>query len=195
MFFKNPKKVNPNGNQSDEQLVKLYQQDGDLDVLAKLYQRYTGLVFGVCLKYLKNEEDSQDAVMQIFEKLVDSLKKHEVANFKSWLHVLTKNHCLMWLRSQKNKYMNDIQQINIEKNVEFSYELHPLSENKLEQDIEKLKLAIKSLPEGQKQCIEMFYLEQKCYKDIVDLTGFDLKKVKSYIQNGRRNLKIHMEKL
>ncbi len=195
MFFKRPKKVSPNHQKSDEELVKLYQQEGDLEVLGNLYQRYTGLVFGVCLKYLKNEADSQDAVMQIFEKLIESLKKHEVSNFKSWLHVLTKNHCLMWLRSQKNRHMNDIQEINLDNNVEFRYELHPNHSNDLEKDLNKLRIAINELPEGQKQCIEQFYLDQKCYKDIVEATGFDLKKVKSYIQNGRRNLKIHMEKL
>lgn len=195
MFFRKSKKVNPDHHQSDEELVKLYQQGGDMEVLAKLYQRYTGLVFGVCLKYLKQEADSQDAVMQIFEKLIESLKKHEVTNFKSWLHVLTKNHCLMWLRSQKNRHMNDIQEINLEKNMEFTYEMHHDNSNTIEQDINKLKIAINALPDGQKQCVEQFYLEQKCYKDIVESTGFDLKKVKSYIQNGRRNLKIHMEKL
>ncbi len=194
MFFKKSKKVAPIDNQSDEDLVKLYQENGDLEVLGKLYQRYTGLVFGVCYNYLKNEADSQDAVMQIFEKLIESLKKHDVKNFKSWLHVLTKNHCLMWLRSNKNKQMKDLQEINLEKNMEIGYELHHDDNNDIERDLDKLKLAIDALPEGQKQCITQFYLEQKCYKEIVDSTGFELKKVKSYIQNGRRNLKIHMEK-
>ncbi|MDN5212656.1 sigma-70 family RNA polymerase sigma factor [Fulvivirgaceae bacterium BMA12] len=191
MFFKRGKKDHKTDHPTDDELVKIYQQHGDMVQLGKLYQRYTGLVFAVCMKYLKDEDDSKDAVMQIFEKLCVSLREHEVHNFKSWLHVLTKNHCLMWLRSQKNRHHKDIQEINLEKNVEFTY--HPHHNN--EEDLENLKAAILSLPAAQKQCIELFYLEEKCYKEIVAITGFELKKVKSYIQNGRRNLKIHMEKL
>lgn len=195
MFFKRAKKDHSGDHLSDEALVKSYRQQGDMTRLGELYQRYTGLVFGVCMKYLKNEDDSKDAVMQIFEKLVVSLKKHEVNNFRSWLHVLTKNHCLMQLRAQKNTHRKDIQEINLEKNMEFVYNLHPENENNLEEDLENLKMAITALPHGQKECIELFYLHEKCYKEIVDITGFELKKVKSYIQNGRRNLKIYMEKL
>ena len=195
MFFKKAKKDQLGDQLSDEMLVKSYQQKGDLAQLGELYQRYTGLVFGVCMKYLKNEDDSKDAVMQIFEKLIVSLRKHEVNNFRSWLHVLTKNHCLMWLRSKKNMHLKDIQEINLEKNVEFTYYPHHGSENSFEKDLENLKTAITSLPREQKECIELFYLHEKCYKEIVDITGFELKKVKSYIQNGRRNLKIYMEKL
>ena len=195
MFFKKAKKDQLGDQLSDEMLVKSYQQKGDLAQLGELYQRYTGLVFGVCMKYLKNEDDSKDAVMQIFEKLIVSLRKHEVNNFRSWLHVLTKNHCLMWLRSKKNMHLKDIQEINLEKNVEFTYYQHHGSENSFEKDLENLKTAITSLPREQKECIELFYLHEKCYKEIVDITGFELKKVKSYIQNGRRNLKIYMEKL
>ena len=194
MLFKKARKEQSGEHLSDEELVKSYRQKGDMAHLGELYQRYTGLVFGVCMKYLKDEDDSKDAVMQIFEKLITSLKNHEVSNFKSWLHVLTKNHCLMWLRSQKNTHHKDIQEINLEKNVEFTYHLHHNNENSLEENLGNLKIAITSLPEGQKECIELFYLHEKCYKEIVDITGFELKKVKSYIQNGRRNLKIYMEK-
>ena len=195
MFFKRAKKDQSWDHLSDEALVEGYQKKGDMAQLGQLYQRYTGLVFGVCMKYLKNEDDSKDAVMQIFEKLIVSLKKHEVSNFKGWLHILTKNHCLMWLRSQKNIHYKDIQEINLEKNVELTYHLHPNNRPGLEKGLEDLKTAITSLPQGQKECIELFYLHEKCYKEIVDITGFELKKVKSYIQNGRRNLKIYMEKL
>ena len=195
MFFKRARKYPAWEHLSDEELIKHYRKKGDLALLGELYQRYTGLVFGVCMKHLKNEDDSKDAVMQIFEKLISSLKKHEVNNFRSWLHVLTKNHCLMQLRAQKKMYREDFQEINLEKNMEFAYDLHPYNEKSLDKDLELLKTAIASLPSGQRQCIELFYFDEMCYQEIVDVTGFELKKVKSYIQNGRRNLKIYMEKL
>ena len=46
----------------------------------------------------------------------------------------------------------------------------------------------------QKQTVELFYLQEKSYKEIVDQTGFSMNDVKSYIQNGKRNLKIMLSK-
>ncbi|HMC85794.1 MAG TPA: sigma-70 family RNA polymerase sigma factor, partial [Chitinophagaceae bacterium] len=92
-----------NPQTSDKELVLAYQQSGDLKLLSNLYQRYMELVYGVCLKYLADPETAKDAVMQVFEELIIKLKKHEVDNFKSWLYTVAKNHCLMQLRSGKNK--------------------------------------------------------------------------------------------
>ncbi len=189
MFFKPSKYDIP----SDAELVKTYRNKGDIAILGKLYHRYTALVFGVCMKYLRNEEESKDAVMQIFEKLVESLKKHEVANFKSWLHVMTKNYCLMQLRSKKKMQYEELGKNNSETNMELGYQLHPNGEDNLEGDLQAMEKAIEKLPEAQKKCIKLFYLEQKCYREIVELTNYELKKVKSYIQNGKRKIKILME--
>lgn len=172
----------------ENDLLKQYRLFGNLEILGKLYQPYTHLVFGVCMKYLKNEENSQDAVMQIFEKLVLDLRKHEVVNFKSWLFVIAKNFCLQQLRS-KEPATEEIK--NIENDVELSENLHH-EEN--ENRLIALEKAIVDLPAEQKTCIELFYLKEKCYKEIVEETGFDLGKVKSYIQNGKRNLKLYLEK-
>jgi RNA polymerase sigma-70 factor (ECF subfamily) len=57
-----------------------------------------------------------------------------------------------------------------------------------------LEKCIETLGDEQKQCVKLFYLQEKCYKEITESTGFDMNKVKSYIQNGKRNLKICMEK-
>ncbi len=189
MFFKPSKSDIP----TDAELVKAYRNKGDIAILGKLYHRYTALVFGVCMKYLRNEEESKDAVMQIFEKLVGSLQKHEVENFKSWLHVMTKNHCLMQLRSKKKMQYEELGENNSETNMELGYQLHPNSEDKLEDDLQAMEKAIEELPEEQKKCIKLFYLEQKCYREIVEITNYELKKVKSYIQNGKRKIKILME--
>jgi DNA-directed RNA polymerase specialized sigma24 family protein len=154
---------------SDKELVLAYQRDCDLQVLGSLYQRYMELVYGVCLKYLADPDVAKDAVMQVFEELITKLKKHEVENFKSWLYTLAKNHCLMQLRSQKNK-----------KTVSISPELMQCGDEM-------------HLTGEQQQTVTLFYLQQKCYNEIVELTGLDWKKVRSHIQNGRRNLKICME--
>lgn len=176
---------------SDLDLVSLYQTKGDLEVLGELYQRYMHLVYGVSLGYFKNSDDAQDAVMQIFELLIDKVQKHEIHNFKSWLHVLTKNYCLMELRKRKsgNTITEEIPVAVMENEVQ----LHHDNETDLEENIVKLEECIKKLKNEQKRCVELFYLEKKCYQEIVELTNFDLKKVKSYIQNGKRNLKICIE--
>lgn len=175
----------------DSTLIEKYKQTGDIAFLGILYERYMHLVYGVCLKYLKNREESQDATMQIFEKLVDNLKKHEVQNFKSWLHVTAKNHCLMYLRSQKNKHSEEFSDTIMEND----YMLHPTDDStvKLEEDITKLELCIEQLQNEQKACIQLFYLQKKSYKEIEQITDFELKKVKSHIQNGKRNLKLCIE--
>ena len=148
------------------------------------------LVFGLCLKYLKDEEKSKDAVMQIFEQLITKLKIHEVSNFKSWLYTLARNYCLMEIRSSGKHEFVSMEDNFMEKDAFVHLDIDDMREHKLsimEQCMEKL-------PPEQKETINLFYLEQKCYKDVAELTGYDLNKVKSYIQNGKRNLKICIEK-
>ena len=175
---------------NDKELVTLYKETGDLAVLGELYQRYMDLVYGVCLKYFKDTETAKDGVMQIFEELISKLKKHEVENFKGWLHQVAKNHCLMQLRTPKNL-----------KTVEFKPEIVQSEENvhlngvlEKEENFKKLEYCLTTLPADQEKVIRLFYLEGKCYNEIAEQTGQEWNKVRSYIQNGRRNLKICMEK-
>jgi len=175
---------------SDTELIASYKRSGDLAVLGELYRRYMPLVFGACLKYLKNRDESRDAVMQIFEKLVQSLKDHEVTHFKSCLYVLTRNHCFMQLRAQKGKNFEEISPGLVEKGLS----MHPESEPPLEDNLNKLEKCIETLVSEQKQCVRLFFLQEKCYKEITVETGYDLNQVKSYIQNGKRNLKLCMER-
>lgn len=191
MFFKSSTK---NIKESDDGLINKFNATGDLEFLGQLFNQYIHLVYGVCLKYLKEREAARDATMQIFEKLIVELPKREIENFKPWLHVITKNHCLMHLRSQKAKLLQQDKIIE-EQNyfMENSYELHPNNESVLEQDLETLKKCIEKLKTEQKDCVRLFYLEEKCYQEIAEELRFEIKKVKSFIQNGKRNLKICME--
>ncbi|MEO7983406.1 MAG: sigma-70 family RNA polymerase sigma factor [Bacteroidota bacterium] len=175
---------------ADKELVALYKESGDMAVLGELYQRYMELVYGVCLKYYKEPETAKDSVMQIFEELVSKLKKHDVDNFKGWLHQVAKNHCLMQLRTPKNM-----------KTVEFKTELVQLEENvhlngvfEKEENFNKMEYCLGTLAAEQREAIKLFYLEGKCYNEIVEQTGQEWNQVRSLIQNGRRNLKICMER-
>lgn len=180
---------------SDEELAARYRRNGDMNLLGELYGRHMEMVFAVCFKYLKEEEASKDAVMQLFEKLSADLRQHEVNNFKGWLHQVTRNYCLMQLRSVKNKFQQHMRPLDNEEiiNVETNTFLHPDSGQSLEDQLNSIEAGIDQLPVEQQQCIRLFYLEKQCYKDIASRTGYDLKKVKSYIQNGKRNLKLYME--
>ena len=177
----------------DESLLKQYHSSGDLEVLGSLYERYMHLVYGVCLRYLKDRENAKDAVMQIFEKLVTDAQRHEISQFKSWLYVLTKNFCLMHIRSQKSKArrINNWKIAHI-KYVESDIELHPIDKDETDQDT-ALKECIKKLKTEQRRCIQLFYFENKCYHDIGLSLKMDEKKVKSHLQNAKRNLKICLE--
>jgi RNA polymerase sigma-70 factor (ECF subfamily) len=167
------------------EILKKYKVSGNLELLGQLYAPHMHLVFGVCLKYFKEKARSEDAVMQIFEKLVTDLRKHEILNFKSWLYVTARNYCLMELRKNGGK-----ENISIE-NMEFAIAVHPNDDDTL--DEQYLEECISTLKDEQKKCVELFYLKEKCYLDIAEMTAFELKKVKSYIQNGKRNLKTCIE--
>ena len=182
-------------SRSDTELLLHYHATGENDVIGELYRRYTHLVFGVCMKYLKNEMDAEDAVMQIFEKLLTDLKKHQVDNFKGWLYMVAKNHCLMYLRGEQRQLQKDMAlKKDFPDIVEICYDMHL---NKEENKVDKLsgvESAIKELKEEQRICIELFYLKEHCYREVAELTGFTENQVKSFIQNGKRNLKIMLER-
>ena len=175
---------------SDEQLLYKFKQSGDLQHLGDLYARYMQLVYGVCLKYLADAEASKDATMQIFEELVVKVNKHSIDSFRPWLYVLAKNHCLMKLRSSKK-------QVTISFDGAFmqsSPDEHPEAQIEKENRFQLLERCIGKLKDDQQRVVTMFYLEEKCYNDIVAETALDWNQVRSLVQNGRRNLKICMEK-
>jgi len=179
---------------SDNDLIMNYKQSSNTLFAGELYKRYTRFVFLISLKYLKNEDLSKDAVMAIFEKILTDLKKHEIENFKSWLHVVTKNFCLQELRKNKSlqKKHNDYENFS-NLFMEKEEDLHHTFENESEKKLLMLEKALEGLNNEQKTCVKLFYLQEKSYKEITEITGFDVNKVKSFIQNGKRNLKISLQ--
>lgn len=172
---------------SDDELLLRYSNHSDDESLGILYDRYLHLIYGLCLKYLKSREASQDAVMDIYEILVSKLKTQDITYFKSWLYMVCKNHCLMSLRKKSNV-------ISLEDNfMESESAMHLNEAIDLESNLKSLEDCIGSLSYDQRYCVSLFYLERKSYNQIVKVSKFDLKKVKSYIQNGKRNLKICLE--
>lgn len=175
--------------ESDESLLEKYTSSEDLNVLGELYTRHSEMVYYVCLRYFKDEEKSKDAVMQLFEQLIVKIKKQTVQDFPKWLYVVAKNFCLMELRSSKKM------EISTDEFVEFPTNLHPQEDYaEKEERLSQLENCIEKLPEKQRISIDLFFINQKCYKEVVELTGFSMNDVKSYIQNGKRNLKNCMEK-
>ncbi len=184
------KAIPGNDHLSDEELINAYRADHDQSHLAALYLRYTDLVYGVALKYLENTESAKDAVMNIYQELVRKLQQHEVENFRSWLYVLTKHHCLMQLRKEKKTKLVELTP-ELMQSEDYS---HLDTVLQRERTFRILAKCIEKLQEEQQTVIRHFYLEGKCYNEIVTLTGQDWAKVRSQIQNGRRNLKICMDK-
>jgi RNA polymerase sigma factor (sigma-70 family) len=181
--------------ETDNELIAQFKSGGQ-QALGVLFTRYTSLVYGTALKYLKDRDEAKDAVMQVFENLNLLLRKHEVTNFKAWLYVTVRNHCLMQLRARKGKEplrTGEGKEIS-EVFMESTYGLHQQSEPELEENLTKLEKCIAELGMDQQRCIRLFYLQQKCYKEVADETGFVMSQVKSYIQNGKRNLKLCMER-
>lgn len=178
---------------SDEELLARFHNGGDLKVLGELYSRYMHLVFGVCLKYLRNREESRDAVMNIFEKIASEPGRHRPDNFRAWLYVVTKNFCLMEIRSAasgKAKY--DEWAAEQDTFMESDPFMHHVGREGNETD-RALKECISKLTELQKESVELFYFHNKCYREIAEKIGSDEKRVKSLLQNGKRNLRLCLE--
>jgi RNA polymerase sigma-70 factor (ECF subfamily) len=176
---------------TDNDLINKFLESDDNSYVGELYKRYGHLVLGLCLKYLKNKDEAEDLVIKIFTDLMKDLKKHKVQYFKSWLYVYSKNCCLMELRKRQRELKKEIElQENVHLVMDFSNPEH-LQEK--ETQILMLEKALELLNIEQKQCLELFYLKNKSYNEIIEITGFSNNEVKSHIQNGKRNLKIKME--
>ena len=168
----------------------MYKKTHDKQYVGELFRRYGAVVYGVCLKYLKDVAKSQDMSMQVFEKLMTQLITKEVLNFRAWLHVVTKNECLMLLRKAGRHHER-----SLEDSAELVQDDSGLAEKQLSEiRLEQMEVALQQLKPEQKQCIELFYIQEKCYQDVAKATGFSMKQVKSYIQNGKRNLRLILER-
>lgn len=172
-------------NSSNEELLSFFLQSGNIDAYGELYRRHIPLVYGLCLKYLADKEAAHDAVMDIFEDVLKKLPQYNVLNFKTWLYSVAKNHCLHIIRKGKQINFVKIEETFVEKEEFFTLIEKPQTED----ETVALEYCMGTLPSEQQTSINYFYMEEKSYADIVDLTGFPLNKVKSYIQNGKRNLK------
>ena len=180
-------------NKSDGELLQAYLLSGNLEILGALYSRYMPMVYGLCLKYFKERERSRDAVMDIFEKLITELGRHKVDNFRSWLYVLAKNWCLMQLRRHgKDTGIS----LDLEENEYLFMEnvpgLHPSDEGH-DKNTKLLEHCIEKLKKEHKECIRLFYYDNKCYREIADVMNIEEKKVKSHLQNAKRMIKICMD--
>ncbi len=177
-------------NYDDSELIALYKQSSDNNFIGVLYNRYSHLIFGVCMKYLKNEQDAQDAFILIFEKILDDLQKYDVKEFKPWLYINCKTFCLMQLRSEASiqKKEKDLQNYLVN-SMEYESELHLFNDNQREIQLTFMEECLKKLNTDQQICIELFYLKEKSYQEVSNETNLALNNVKSYIQNGKRNLK------
>jgi RNA polymerase sigma factor (sigma-70 family) len=171
----------------DEALIELFLETGNKEVIGILFERYTHLVYGICLRYLKDRDQCKDAVMEIFENLFDKLSGNRISSFKNWIYTVSRNHCLMMIRKSagaqriKNRIIFDTVDAEV-----FAVDLPAGDKEKLVAE------AIEHLISEQRLCVSLLYLQDKSYKDISDLTGYTLNQVKSHVQNGKRNLKNYL---
>lgn len=174
---------------ADVELARRYRATRDPVLLGALFERYVHLAFAVGLRYLRNREDAEDVVMEVYEHLATALLKHEVSNFKSWLHSVVANHCRMTLRRRKGA-PSFVEATDEMLDAVLASAFAPLEGDETENDLEALRDALGRLPEGQRRCVELFYLEGLSYAEVARRSGYTSNEVKSHIQNGKRNLRI-----
>lgn len=184
-------KTDQHGHITDQELLEQFYNDHNNEWLGILLQRYTLLLLGVCMKYLKNEEEAKDSVQQIFLKVIQELHKYRVEYFKSWLYMVAKNYCLMKIRERHGKITVEIND-RLAGQPNSETDLQALYQNELTLNL--MNDSLKELNPEQQQCVTLFYLEKKSYQEVSEATGYSMLQVKSYIQNGKRNLKILIER-
>jgi len=176
---------------SDQELLERFYDDHNNDWLGALLERYVLLLFGVCMKYLKNEEEAKDGAQQIFLKAITELHKYRVTYFKSWIYTVARNHCLMQIRDRIGKFSTKIDEDMAISPVEEGEQVQAVEKDQM---LELMENSLGQLNKEQNQCLILFYLEKKSYQEITENTGYTLMQVKSHIQNGKRNLKILLDK-
>ncbi len=183
-------KKDPYHHITDQELLDRWYSDHNNEWLGALLQRYTLLLFGVCMKYIKQEDEARDCVQQIFVKVITELPKYKVEYFKSWIYTISRNHCLMKLRDKHGRAAE------LSESMLAAWDEEPgnNSHRQKEQQLEWMGDALEELGKEQKLCVTLFYLDKRSYQEIASETGFTLMQVKSHIQNGKRNLKLLMEK-
>jgi RNA polymerase sigma factor (sigma-70 family) len=182
--YKNSKEL------TDEELLQRYKTGEDSNGVGILFDRYAVLLLGMCMKYLKNEEDARDSVQQIFLKVLADVNKHQVQFFRAWIYQVAKNHCLMQLRQRQQLRQEDVTEVNLPAEEEVDKTKFVEKDNLLE----NMQQALEQLNPEQRVCVKLFYLQKVSYQDIAAQTGYTLLQVKSYIQNGKRNLKLLLSK-
>jgi RNA polymerase sigma-70 factor (ECF subfamily) len=176
---------------SDEDLLNKYRDSGDAEYFGILYSRYIPLLYGVCLKYFADADKAQDAVMQVFENIFPKILQYDIKTFRTWIYSVAKNHCLQTLRKKKNEIFVDFNSDIMESDEV----LNLLSEEENGNERQAiLKQCVEKLPATQRNTVLLFFVKEMSYQDIVDSEGYTMNQVKSYIQNGKRNLKICIEK-
>jgi RNA polymerase sigma factor (sigma-70 family) len=176
---------------TDAELLDNFNSDRDNEWLGILLQRYTLLLFGVCMKYLKNEEEAKDGVQQVFLKAIAELHKYKVDYFKSWIYMVAKNHCLMKLRDKQGRINTILTEQTLVAQEEFTHHQQHIEKDQM---LDTMTAALAELNGEQKQCVTLFYLDKQSYQEIAETTGFSMMQVKSHIQNGKRNLRLLMER-
>lgn len=177
---------NKYASSSDEEILKVYRHTQDVAAWAALYERYMHLVYGVCMNILRDKKKSEDASMYLFESLPELILRYKIEHFKSWLFTVTRNHCYL-IEKKTIRERHTAYQFLSEANGEETEESNAVHA------MDHLPSCLEILKNEQYQCVELFYLQQKSYQEIVEITGFSLNKVKSYIQNGKRNLRNCLE--
>lgn len=178
-------------NNDDDFFVKAYRQTGEQRYLLVLFERYQHLILGLAIKQLKSANEAKDLCSEVYELISIKLLKHDVNHFKSWLYRVVFNCTLQRLKKRSSFVSINETDFFDEESMDFTVSDHPkVKAAKIDDEIHD---CIDQLKHEQKNCIELFYLQEFCYNEIAEQTGYLLKKVKSYIQNGKRNLKLCLE--
>ena len=164
----------------DEHLISLIQQ-GDMDAMAEIYQRYHPMVRDKCLSFTKNIEQAKDLAHDVMIKVMDKINSFKgESKFSTWLYAITLNYCIDHVKKSRFNISLDADQMS------FEY----IAEDKeegifLELKERVAKKALNAVSEKDQQMLIMKYQLNKSIKELQDIYNISASAVKMRLLRAR----------
>lgn len=177
---------------SDEEIVRTYLSTQRSHYFDTLYKRYSKKIYGKCISLLKDEEMAQDAMQDIFMKILLNLSKFsEKSRFSTWVYSITYNYCIDLLRRKKKQKTVIIEDGNAIEDVVEDVNDSFLLETK----VNRLKVVLEKIPQGDKMILLMKYQDSMSIKEIGSMLDKSESAIKMKIKRAKHKFKLQYEVL
>lgn len=160
----------------------------------QLYEVHVKMVYNLCLNYLQNTEDAEEATQDVFVKVHENLSKFKHNSTpKTWIYSITIRHCLDIIKSKNRQKRSGFMQSLFGKTgneiVQITDFNHPGVELENKEAVKTIMKAMENLPENQKTAIILKTMDDLKGKEIAEIMSISEKAVESLLSRAKQNLK------